>query len=252
MAIADVIQKLQADTETVSSGRDSRATHPRSAPRPTDLSTTYPTTYPIATHLQDNDLPNSRVGRVGYSQPYACAGAHTRAHIRIETRENLPDLPEADSISYPEKDCVRIGRPVTYPDLPATYPPPQLATVLRYCRCMDCRHWIGEPYSECVHGIIRNGVKPVPEYPADAWHYCALYHGPQVSKDVLVWPKATPRAAQVGAGATISADSDDPTAVNGKRDVSQPRVNGSFPETYDEDRAGNSHAPVVCLFARRT
>ena len=103
---------------------------------------------------------------------------------------------------------------------PAPSPPSARVTVLRRCRCIDCRHWIAEPYSECVHGIIRNGVKPVPEYPADAWHWCALYHGPQISKDVWVWPKATPRAAQVGAGSNIPADPADPTAVNGRRDQS--------------------------------
>jgi len=25
--------------------------------------------------------------------------------------------------------------------------------------------------------------------PPDAWHYCADYHGPQISKDVWVWPR---------------------------------------------------------------
>jgi hypothetical protein len=41
----------------------------------------------------------------------------------------------------------------------------------------------------CRHGIICNGVQDVPDYPADAWHYCALYRGPQISRDVWVWPK---------------------------------------------------------------
>jgi len=69
--------------------------------------------------------------------------------------------------------------------------PPAPATILKHCRCRDCRKWIGKPYSECRHGIIRNGVKEPPEYPAEAWHYCALYRGPQISKDVWVWPKRT-------------------------------------------------------------
>ena len=250
MGIAGVIQKLQA--EAVRLGRSSGAMHPPSAPRPTDLSTTYPTTYPSATVLHDHDLQDSRIGRVGYSQLCACAGAHVCAHMRIETRENLPDLSEVDAIHSQERDCARIGRPATSPDLTATYPPPRPATVLKHCRCMDCRHWIGEPHSECVHGIIRNGVKPVPEYPADAWHWCALYHGPQVSKDVWVWPKVTPQAAQVGAGSNIPAKPGNPTADPGKRDVAQPRVNGSFPRTYGGDRGGNSRAPVLCLFDRRT
>ena len=71
--------------------------------------------------------------------------------------------------------------------------PPCHVTILRHCRCQDCEHWIRPPYNECRHGIIRNGVKERPEFPADAWHYCALYQGPQISKDVFVWPRATSR-----------------------------------------------------------
>jgi len=71
--------------------------------------------------------------------------------------------------------------------------PPAQVTILRHCRCQDCEHWIRHPHNECRHGIISNGVKERPEYPADAWHYCALYRGPQISKDVFVWPRATNR-----------------------------------------------------------
>ena len=70
-------------------------------------------------------------------------------------------------------------------------PPPARVTILRHCRCIDCEQWIKHPYNACEHGLISNGVKDKPEYPADAWHYCALYDGPQISKDVFVWPKAT-------------------------------------------------------------
>jgi hypothetical protein len=24
----------------------------------------------------------------------------------------------------------------------------------------------------------------------DEWHYCAFYHGPRISKEILAWPKA--------------------------------------------------------------
>lgn len=80
-------------------------------------------------------------------------------------------------------------------------PPSGHVTILRHCRCRDCEHWAAHPHNECIHGIIRNGLKPVPEFPADGWHYCALYHGPRFSGDVLVWPmapagaKACPRQA---------------------------------------------------------
>ena len=68
--------------------------------------------------------------------------------------------------------------------------PSRQVTVLRHCRCKDCGNWVRHPQSECVHGLVRNGLTPAPEFSADAWHYCALYDGPQISKDVFVWPRA--------------------------------------------------------------
>jgi len=115
------------------------------------------------------------------STSYTCAGAHTHAGARGAERS--------------ERDSV-----VSRDSAPA---PPRNVTVLKHCRCIDCRCWIGEPYNECEHGIIRNGCKMPPELPAEAWHYCALYHGPQISKDVLVWPKAAhvaPRSQDAGQG----------------------------------------------------
>ena len=41
-------------------------------------------------------------------------------------------------------------------------PPPSQVTILRHCRCQDCRHWIRAPYA----GLVVNSVKAVPEYPA--------------------------------------------------------------------------------------
>jgi hypothetical protein len=79
-------------------------------------------------------------------------------------------------------------------------PPPAQATILRHCRCQDCGHWVGRPHNECAEGIVRNGVMPVPEYPPDAWHFCALYDGPQISKDVWVWPKAAPKKKRPAPG----------------------------------------------------
>lgn len=39
----------------------------------------------------------------------------------------------------------------------------------------------------CSHGIIVNGIRGQPDYPPDAWHYCADYNGPQISKDIWIW-----------------------------------------------------------------
>ena len=48
----------------------------------------------------------------------------------------------------------------------------------------------------CRHGLIVNGVRAVPEYPADEWHYCAMYHGPQISKEVWVWRRSVVSVAE--------------------------------------------------------
>jgi len=162
--------------------------------------------------------------------------------------------------SYPlqraHKPLTAKGRCATDSDVaPVPTAPLARVTVLRHCRCIDCLNLsnvAGEYFcSELIGGTKArwsDGNRQC-DPPPDAWHYCARYRGPQVSKGVLVWPKATPRAAQVGAGSTISADPADPTAVNEKRDTTQPCVNGSFPASYDEDRGGNSRADSLCLLA---
>ena len=61
-------------------------------------------------------------------------------------------------------------------------PTPRPATILKYCRCVDCRHWV-ETYIKtyrCRELIPTCG-------PADQWHWCTCYSGPQISKDVYVW-----------------------------------------------------------------
>lgn len=94
-------------------------------------------------------------------------------------------------------------------------PPSGHVVLLRHCRCRDCENWIGHLYNECDEGIIRNGVKPVPEHPPDAWHYCAAYDGQQVSKDVWVWRR---RPRKVGPGSDIPTESTNATAVSAGRD----------------------------------
>ena len=72
-------------------------------------------------------------------------------------------------------------------------PPPAPATVLRHCRCSDCLNLsniAGEYFcSELIGGSKArwSDGKRYCDPPPDAWHYCARYRGPQVSKDVLVW-----------------------------------------------------------------
>ena len=140
-----------------------------------------------------------------------------------------------------------------------SFAPPAPATILRHCRCQDCRRW-DETAGQCeARGLVRY-IPKADYHPAmqpfwsdlgmirpEQWHYCADYHGPQISMDVWAWPKATPTAAQVGAGSNISSSRYREPNPDITADRGEPRVNGSFPGSYEEDRTGNSHAPVVCL-----
>jgi hypothetical protein len=146
--------------------------------------------------------------------------------------------------------------------------PPAPATILRYCRCSDCLNFSrveGEYFcSQHIGGtaVVWATGQRFCEPPPDAWHYCALYRGPRVSKDILVWRRATPRAAQVGAGSKSPADPANPTARTDGRDVGEPSaaeasakagdVNGSLATSYAEDRDGNGREGSVCLLRTRT
>ena len=122
---------------------------------------------PHVTASKNKALDTGRENGENLPQPYTCAGtrAHTRARGAASGKGDSPFSP--------------------------ILPPPAAVTVLKQCRCVDCRYWFEHPYNECEHGIIRNGLLPVPQFPADAWHWCALYHGPQVSRDVWPWPRGT-------------------------------------------------------------
>jgi hypothetical protein len=86
-------------------------------------------------------------------------------------------------------------------------PTPAPATVLRHCRCADCLNFsqVGGEYfcSEYIGGtaVVWATGKRQCDPPPDAWHYCARYRGPQISKDVWLWPR---RSRHVGAGSTIA------------------------------------------------
>ena len=88
------------------------------------------------------------------------------------------------------------SKPVTRGN-PVTPPPPQGATILRHCRCEDCVNWrtlFGCRVLPFVPYVPRQAYpEPLRKFWSDAgmirpgeWHYCALYQGPQISKDVLV------------------------------------------------------------------
>lgn len=96
----------------------------------------------------------------------------------------------------------------------AVMPPPADVTILRHCRCIDCRKFSREPNGDyfCREYIGGTSVvwatgKKQCDPPPDAWHYCACYHGPQVSTDVWLWPRTT---AHVGPRSTISTQAEQP------------------------------------------
>jgi hypothetical protein len=76
---------------------------------------------------------------------------------------------------------------------------------------MDCRNFsqVGQDYlcSEYIGGmsVVWATGKRECDPPPDAWHYCSHYNGPQISKDVWVWPR---RSRHVGAGSNISVQAE--------------------------------------------
>ncbi|HUT56496.1 MAG TPA: hypothetical protein VNA25_01325 [Phycisphaerae bacterium] len=94
--------------------------------------------------------------------------------------------------------------------------PPSPATVLRHCRCQDCAHWSNDQGACCVlpfrryvpredyHPAMRRFWSDLGMIRPDQWHYCARYHGPQISKDVWVWPKAKKKGPAPGGGGPSS------------------------------------------------
>jgi hypothetical protein len=88
-------------------------------------------------------------------------------------------------------------------------------TVLRHCRCLDCRKlYRAEGEFFCRDGIggtatVLGTGERICDPPPEAWHYCAGYHGPQISKDLWLWPR---RSRQVGAGSTIAPKAEQPDA----------------------------------------
>jgi hypothetical protein len=85
--------------------------------------------------------------------------------------------------------------------------------ILKHGRCQDCRRFrcVGGEYfcSEYIGGtkIMWLTGKRECDPPPEAWHYCSHYDGPQISKDVWVWPR---RSHHVGPGSNISVEAEQP------------------------------------------
>ena len=76
-----------------------------------------------------------------------------------------------------------MGLPVT-PAVPAKHQPPRgPVTILKHCRCIDCRHWVEARRikQHYCQALIPTSAEP------DQWHWCAGYAGPEISKETIVW-----------------------------------------------------------------
>ncbi|OQB85183.1 MAG: hypothetical protein BWX88_02022 [Planctomycetes bacterium ADurb.Bin126] len=115
----------------------------------------------------------------------------------------------------------------------SSHPVPSLkVTVLRHCRCLDCRKWVAADRA-CRAGI--GGVKVtwgtgerVCDPPPDAWQYCAGYNGPQVSPDVWVWPH-TEGVEMVSAYPADDSVPSDPAATTQPQSIPE-ELRGVFEE----------------------
>ena len=91
----------------------------------------------------------------------------------------------------------------------SAHAPAEADVVLKHCRCMDCRNFsqVGQDYfcSEYIGGtsVVWATGKRECDPPQDAWHYCSHCDGPQISKNVWLWPRGS---HHVGAGSNISVE----------------------------------------------
>jgi len=116
---------------------------------------------------------------------------------------------------------------------------PGAVTLLKHCRCMDCRRFhqdaSGEFFCESYIGGTRVEWATGKRYcdpPPDAWHYCADYHGPQISKDVWAWPRRS-RAEVAGVAGPSGGPREDNHGGNGR---AAPFFRSTAPEQGKEAR----------------
>lgn len=127
---------------------------------------------------------------------------HTRAHARTRAGEQKVDT-----------GPLQTPRPLRAPGA---------VTLLKHCRCMDCRRFhediSGEFFCESYIGGTRVEWATGKRYcdpPPDVWHYCADYHGPQISKDVWAWPRRS-HAEVAGVAGPSQPPAEDNPGGNGR------------------------------------
>ena len=132
----------------------------------------WPTSAPVRTATAAAYEGHAEVAEVSNSFTRA------RAHARTRAREQIVDTGPLQTL-----------RPLHVPGP---------VTLLKYCRCMDCRRFSEDVHGEFFCESYIGGMhvewatgKRYCDPPPDAWHYCADYHGPLLSDDVLAVPKST-------------------------------------------------------------
>ena len=236
MGLANVIARLRPDAHRncpTTSANLSNLSPGRERSREV-LRGSGPTSH-AASALQDNDFQREVRGSRGFS--LLCAYGREEgvigkecAHIYKKTGENLSDLSGQPTTGGRTSTYGPRGRAESSQNLSRPLTAPVPATILRHCRCSDCLNFskVGGEYfcSEYIGGtaVVWATGERFCDPPSDAWHYCALYRGPQISKDVFVWPK-TSAGAKEGPAPGGGGPSGGPV----------------WPEPVSEDRSNHHH-----------
>lgn len=181
---------------------------------------------------------------------------------------NVPPVSTTERASVPATERTHVAAAdrtstCSQPSVPV----PNDVTILRHCRCVDCRRFAfadGQYFcSEYIGGtfsVVATGQRvcePAPE----AWHYCSRYDGPQVSNDVWIWRKATPTSHHVGPRSNISLEVEQPAnpadAAAGAQSVKGGKVGdvnrysaGIYKRLPHAERSGSLFLFVVSANAR--
>jgi len=115
-----------------------------------------------------NSIRNRELGHNGESRESASL-LHTRAGAHARAREQ----------AYGKTESSESGDSHAASSLNVT--------LLRHCRCTDCLRSRVPAGSE-----LACPLPPVCRPAPAKWHYCAAYHGPQISRDVWAWPRLRP------------------------------------------------------------
>lgn len=144
--------------------------------------------------LQNKDLRENCDSRYSHLLPRTYTGAHAHARASTETIGTGESRESGESHAAPSLNV----------------------TVLKHCRCIDCRNFSqveGDQF--CSKGI--GGLKSswetgrhICDPPPEEWHYCRDYHGPQISTDIWAWPRGqSPDESKSAVGSSGDSDSCD-------------------------------------------